>query len=65
MRFHGFCPNWTVGQFQIVGYSQKFYTNGRRVYRQLGMDDRDIVHLAVYPDHAPKVHNIVGHARLV
>jgi len=61
IRFIGFNPNWTVGQLQIEGYSPGFYTNGQNVYRNLGLDDRDMAFLAVYPDHARNTHNIVGH----
>lgn len=61
VRIHGFNPNWTVGQLQIEGYSTNFYTNGKNVYRQLGMDDRDLIHLTLYPDFAPRTHNVVGH----
>lgn len=60
-RLRGFNPNWTVGQLQIEGYTQGFYTHGKNVYRQLGMDDRDVIHLAVYPDFAPKTHTLIGH----
>ena len=61
LRFIGFNPNWTVGQFQRVGYSPGFYTRGRNVYRNLATDDRAMVHLAVYPDGSPRTHSIVGH----
>lgn len=60
-RFRGFQPNWTLGQFQVAGYSQGFYSDGRNVYRQLGLDDRGLAHLSVYPDHATQTHNLVGH----
>ena len=53
--------NWTVGQLQLEGYSQGFYTKGRNVYRQLGLDDRDLAHLAVYSGQARNTHNVVGH----
>jgi hypothetical protein len=61
VRLIGFNPNWAVGQLQLAGYSPGFYTDGRNVYRNLGLDDRDIAYLAVYPDAAPKAHSIVGH----
>jgi len=61
VRLHGFNPNWTVGQYQVTGYSQRFYTDGKKVYRQLGLDDRGFAHLGIYPDHAPNTHNVVGH----
>jgi len=61
IRVRGLNPNWTVGQFQVEGYSQRFYTDGRNVWRQLGPDDRGLVHLAVYPDHTRRSHQIVGH----
>jgi hypothetical protein len=61
LRFIGFNPNWTVGQFQISGYSPGFYSKGANVYRNLGTDDRDMVHLAVYTKGVPKTHGIVGH----
>ena len=61
LRFIGFNPNWTVGQFQISGYSPGFYSKGANVYRNLGTDDRDMVHLAVYTKGVPKTHCIVGH----
>jgi len=61
IRVRGLNPNWTVGQLQVEGYSQRFYTGGRNVWRQLGPDDRGLVHLAVYPDHARRSHHLVGH----
>ena len=61
LRFIGFNPNWTVGQFQVTGYSPGFYSKGEKVYRNLGMDDRDMVHLAVYTKGVPKTHCVVGH----
>jgi len=61
LRFSGFNPNWTIGQFQIEGYSPGFYSNGRNVYRNLATDDRDLVHLAVYTTGVAKTHCVVGH----
>ncbi|HEY3417368.1 MAG TPA: hypothetical protein VGM23_10840, partial [Armatimonadota bacterium] len=61
LRFIGFNPNWTVGQLQLSGYSMNYYTNGANVYRNLGLDDRDMAFLAVYPDNVPLTHSIVGH----
>ncbi|MHB9023038.1 MAG: hypothetical protein ACYC7E_02530 [Armatimonadota bacterium] len=61
MRFTGFNPNWTIGQFQRAGHSPGFYTDGKNVYRNLATDDRDMVHLAVYPDRVPTTHMVVGH----
>lgn len=61
LRFIGFNPNWSIGQFQIVGYSTGFYTDGRNVYRNLAPDDRNIVHLGVYTTGVPKTHCVVGH----
>ncbi|MGA2618751.1 MAG: hypothetical protein ABSF26_14145 [Thermoguttaceae bacterium] len=61
LRFIGFNPSWTLGQFQISGYSMGNYTNGVNVYRNLGIDDRDMVYLAVYPDNVPLSHSIIGH----
>jgi hypothetical protein len=61
LRFMGFNPHWAIGQFQLSGYSMGNYTNGSNVYRSLAVDDRGIAYLAVYPDHAPKSHSIVGH----
>jgi hypothetical protein len=61
LRFIGFNPRWTIGQFQIEGYSPGFYTPGRKVYRNLATDDRGMVHLAVYTANTPKTHCIVGH----
>ncbi len=60
-RFTGFNPNWTVGQLQVQGYSPGFYTDGRNVYRQIALDDRNQGFLSVYPDHAPRTVNLVGH----
>jgi hypothetical protein len=61
LRFVGFKPNWTLGQYQISGYSMGHYTDGSRVYRNLATDDRQMAYLAVYPDGVPKTHSIVGH----
>ncbi|MBU4401074.1 MAG: hypothetical protein KKE86_17310, partial [Planctomycetes bacterium] len=61
IRFIGFNPKWTVGQLQVEGYSPGFYTNGRNVYRNLGLDDRHMAFVAVFPDAAKNTHNIVGH----
>jgi hypothetical protein len=61
MRIRGLNPHWTVGEWQIDGYSQRIYSDGRNLYRQLGMDDRDLIHLAVYPDQARTTHSVVGH----
>ena len=61
LHFSGFNPNWALGQFQISGYSMGNYTNGSNVYRNLATDDRDMAHLAVYPDNVPLSHSIVGH----
>jgi hypothetical protein len=61
MRILGLNPNWTVGQWQISGYTPGFYTNGRNVYRNLALDDRGVAHLAVYPDYANPTRSIVGH----
>ena len=61
LRFIGFNPNWTVGQYQISGYTTGFYTKGNNVYRNLATDDRDMVYLAVYPDNIPVSHSVVGH----
>lgn len=61
LRFIGFNPNWTVGQFQISGYSPGYYSKGTNLYRNLGMDDRDMVHLAVYTKGVPKTRCVVGH----
>ena len=61
LRFFGFNPNWTIGQFQISGYSPGFYTYGKNVYRNLGPDDKNIVYLAIYPDFVPNTHCVVGH----
>ena len=60
-RFLGFNPNWTVGQLQVQGYSPGYYTDGRNVYRQIALDEQDIGYLSVYPDHAPRTHNLIGH----
>jgi hypothetical protein len=61
LRFIGFNPNWAVGQLQVSGYSMGYYTNGANVYRNLGIDDRKMAYLAVYPDNVPLSHSIVGH----
>ena len=61
LRFIGFNPNWTVAQFQLVGYTTGHYTNGRNVVRNLATDDRDMVHLAVYTNGVPRSHSMVGH----
>ncbi len=61
LRFIGFNPNWSVGQWQLKGYSSGYYTNGQNVYRNLGIDDRAMVHLGVYTWGVPMHHSIVGH----
>ncbi|MHB9026072.1 MAG: hypothetical protein ACYC7E_18185 [Armatimonadota bacterium] len=61
LRFLGFNPNWTVGQYQLSGYSPGFYSKGQQVYRNLAPDDKNIVHLAVYTKGVPKTHCLVGH----
>jgi hypothetical protein len=61
IRLIGFNPNWTVGQLQIEGYAPGFYTARKDLYRNLGLDDRDMAFVAVYPDAAPTTHNIIGH----
>jgi hypothetical protein len=61
LRFIGFNPNWALGQLQVSGYSMGYYTNGANVYRNLGIDDRKMAYLAVYPDNVPLSHSIVGH----
>ncbi len=61
LRFIGFNPNWALGQLQISGYSMGYYTNGTNVYRNLGIDDRKMAYLAVYPDNVPLSHSIIGH----
>jgi hypothetical protein len=61
LRFLGFNPNWALGQLQVSGYSMGYYTNGANVYRNLGIDDRKMAYLAVYPDNVPVSHSIVGH----
>lgn len=61
LRFKGFNPNWTIGQYQIVGYSTGFYTDGRHVWRSLGADDLGVVHLGVYTHGVPRSHSVVGH----
>lgn len=61
MRFMDFNRNWTVGQYQIKGYSPGYYSKGDNVYRNLAPDDKDIVHLAVYTTGVPLTHCLVGH----
>jgi hypothetical protein len=61
LRLVGFNPNWALGQYQLGGYSMGNYTDGSRVWRNLATDDRQMAHLAVYPDNVPKSHSIVGH----
>jgi hypothetical protein len=61
LRFIGFNPNWALGQLQVSGYSMGYYPNGASVYRNLGIDDRKMAYLAVYPDNVPSSHSIVGH----
>jgi len=61
LRFIGFNANWTVGQWQLKGYSPGFYSDGQNVYRNLGLDDRDMAHLAVYTKGVPLSHSSVGH----
>jgi hypothetical protein len=61
LRFLGFNPNWTIGEFQVSGYSPGFYSKGANLYRNLATDDRDLVHLAVYTRGVPKTHCLVGH----
>ncbi|HEY3416661.1 MAG TPA: hypothetical protein VGM23_07235, partial [Armatimonadota bacterium] len=61
IQFTGFNPNWTIGEYQLAGYSPGFYTDGSNVYRNLGPDDQGKVHLAVYPDKADTTHIQVGH----
>jgi hypothetical protein len=61
LRFSGFNPHWTVGLYQIEGFSPGFYTQGKNIYRNLALDDRSFAHLAVYPSGVKNTHLIVGH----
>ncbi|MHB9023365.1 MAG: hypothetical protein ACYC7E_04210 [Armatimonadota bacterium] len=61
LRFSGLNPKWALGQLQLSGYSQGYYSKGANVYRNLGIDDRDMAYLAIYPDNVKQSHSIVGH----
>lgn len=61
LRVHGLDPDWSIGIFQIEGYTPGAYTDGRGVYQSLGVDRRGRVHVSLYPDHAPRTHVVVGH----
>lgn len=61
LRFVGLNPNWTVGQWQQEGYNTEYYNDSHDVYRNIGLDDRGIGYLAIYPDQAPTTRQVIGH----
>lgn len=62
VRFFGFNPNWTAGILQVDGYTPGFHNEeGKGLYRNLGIDDKDISYLGVYTHGTALSHIIAGH----
>lgn len=62
VRVHGLNRRWSVGLYQIEGFVGKgYYSDGRKVYRPLGVDEEGRAALPVYAQKAPKTHHVVGH----
>ncbi len=61
VRIHGLNPRWSAGLFQIEGYTQGRYTNGKNVYKPIGVTKGGIGFATLYPDYSENTHIIVGH----
>lgn len=61
VRVHGLNPRWSAGLYQVRGYNGKqYYSDGRNVYRPLGVDDEGRAYLPVYVQ-KKAAHQVVGH----
>lgn len=61
VRIHGLNPRWSAGLFQIDGYTEGKYTDGKNVYRPIGVTKDGYGFATLYPDYSEITHVIVGH----
>lgn len=61
VRIHGLNPRWSAGLFQIEGYTQGKYTDGKNVYCPIGVTKQGFGFVTLYPDYSKNTHIIAGH----
>jgi hypothetical protein len=61
VRVHGFVRRWTVGFWQVEGYTLGHYGNGSGRYTELGMSADNLTHIPLYVGLAAKTHARIGH----
>jgi len=60
LRVGPFNPRWTVGLFQLAGYTVGYYGTGVKRYTSLGLDDAGFAYIPLYAARAPLTHVAVG-----
>lgn len=62
IRLTGLNRRWSAGVFQIEGFNGKqYFSDGRKVYRPLGIDRSGRAYLPAYPHKARRTHLVFGH----
>ena len=62
LRVSGLNRRWSAGLYQISGFNGKnYYSNGRHVYRPLGMDLQGRAYVHVYSAKENLTHLVAGH----
>jgi len=61
LMVRGLNSRWSVGLFQIEGYSKGFYGPGSNRYRPAGLDFDGAAYVPLYVDWADRTHVVLGH----
>ena len=59
-RVGPFNPRWTVGLYQLAGYTLGYYGGGEQRYSTLGLDDAGFAYVPLYAGRAPLTHVVAG-----
>lgn len=60
LRVGPFNPRWSVGLFQLAGYTIGYYGNGTQRYTSLGLDGDGFAYVPLYAARVPLTHVVVG-----
>jgi hypothetical protein len=60
LRVGGLQSRWSVGVWQLEGYTAGLYSDGKHQYSALGLDDYDHAYVPMYVGKGP-THVVVGH----
>ena len=59
-RVGPFNARWTVGLYQLAGYTLGYYGGGEKRYSTLGLDDAGFAYVPIYAGRAPLTHVVAG-----